>query len=279
MAMDRDNPQIQALQDSATKALTTGKDVEIGLRDCETALALMAAEPVHPHPMLSKISGLRDDLKNQSIAAEMTAKGFVLYDRKWVTTEERFRLTQLSLGLVEYKGKWLRKADAFAAEQTDKGLVLFAGKWMTPDEERIAQGFVNFEGEWITVAQKQEILTKRAEAERLEREQEAQKQRAAEAEAERQRQALAAIEAAKPDAYAMSQEFVKDILKSPTSAQFQPYTSARVTVVYSEGWYLVSGVVDAQNGFGAMLRKSYICKLRPVAGQKWQAENTFLLDN
>jgi hypothetical protein len=253
--------------------------MENARRSSEEALALMAAEPVHPHPLEEEVTGLRDDIKNNLVAAEMTAKGFVLYEKRWVTPQEQFRLEQIANGLAEYKGKWMSKGDAFSAEQTDKGLVLFQGRWMTPDEQKVAQGFVKFEDTWVKPEEKARILEERAQAARLEGERLERERIAAAQEAERQQKERVAIDAKMPDAYSMSQAFVRDILKSPASAQFQPYESPKVSVTYKDGWYTVMAVVDAQNGFGALLRSTYLCKLQPVGGDRWKAETTFLLDN
>ncbi|HEX4054697.1 MAG TPA: hypothetical protein VHX86_10570 [Tepidisphaeraceae bacterium] len=106
-----------------------------------------------------------------------------------------------------------------------------------------------------------------------------QREQAAAEEAAEQQREQAAIQARSHDAYTMSQEFVKDQLKSPATAQFQPFDSPKVSVTYSDGWYTVYAVVDAQNGFGALIRSSYICKLKPIGGDQWQADSTDILDN
>lgn len=276
LARERDDPRIEQLYQQAAASLKARADLEQAHRACEEALAIMGAEPVHPHPMEHQVTLLRDDIANQQMAEKMTAQGFVLYDHKWVTPEQKFRLQQAERGLVEYKDQWMSREDAFAAEQKDKGLVLYNNKWMTPDEMKIAQGFIQFEGQWITPAHRDQIIAQRKEAQRQKEEadRQARQEAARRAEAERKRQA--AIEARKSDAYTMSQEFVKNILKSPSSARFQSYSSQHVVVVYTDGWYIVKAVVDSQNGFGAMLRATYYCKLRPISGDRWEADGTFL---
>lgn len=61
-------------------------------------------------------------------------------------------------------------------------------------------------------------------------------------------------------AYHMCQGYVKVALKSPSTAEFPPFQSYNAQY---DGYnkYLVSGYVDAQNSFGAMLRTSYTCNI------------------
>lgn len=51
---------------------------------------------------------------------------------------------------------------------------------------------------------------------------------------------------------------VKQLLKSPSTAEF----SGWIRVLNSDGTYTVTGNVDAQNSFGAMLRSSFSCTVR-----------------
>lgn len=59
-------------------------------------------------------------------------------------------------------------------------------------------------------------------------------------------------------AFVMSQNFVKQRLKSPASAEF-PYVIDRGVDVSADGkcGFSVLAYVDSQNGFGAMIRSSY----------------------
>lgn len=63
-------------------------------------------------------------------------------------------------------------------------------------------------------------------------------------------------------AYVMSQNFVKQRLKSPASADF-PYMNGRgvVSVPDEECNFFVSAYVDSQNGFGAKIRAYYETKM------------------
>lgn len=57
------------------------------------------------------------------------------------------------------------------------------------------------------------------------------------------------------DAIDVCHQQVTDQLKAPATAQFQPSESA--TNVGAR--WTVSGSVDAQNGFGALIRSDYVC--------------------
>lgn len=64
----------------------------------------------------------------------------------------------------------------------------------------------------------------------------------------------------KLEAYTMSQTFVKEKLKSPSTAEFTCDYEKDVNQI-SDSMFVVNGFVDSQNGFGAMLRSSYRCTL------------------
>lgn len=72
-------------------------------------------------------------------------------------------------------------------------------------------------------------------------------------------------------AYVASQLFVKENLKSPSTAKF-PYKG--YTVVEQEiNKYLVKSYVDSQNGFGAMIRSYYICVVSVDEKGNWILES------
>ena len=75
----------------------------------------------------------------------------------------------------------------------------------------------------------------------------------------------------KIDALVMSEHFVKQKLKAPSSADF-PYINDRQVVVVHKGGgrFIVQSYVDAQNAFGAKLRTRYQCELKQLEGQNWQ---------
>lgn len=61
------------------------------------------------------------------------------------------------------------------------------------------------------------------------------------------------------------QQFVKDRLKAPGTADFSGESASE----NSDGSWTVRGDVDSENGFGASLRNSYVCKVRHTSGDNW----------
>lgn len=59
------------------------------------------------------------------------------------------------------------------------------------------------------------------------------------------------------EAWSCAQNIVEGELKSPSTADFCSFTEAEVTHL-GNGEYMVSGWVDAQNSFGAILRQSFV---------------------
>lgn len=55
-----------------------------------------------------------------------------------------------------------------------------------------------------------------------------------------------------------AQKYVKAALKAPSTANFP---SAKVTIEPASNTRLITGFVDAQNGFGAMIRSGYSVRL------------------
>lgn len=80
-------------------------------------------------------------------------------------------------------------------------------------------------------------------------------------------------ESKKFTAQVMAQEFVKDRLKSPSTAEFPQYEWS-VFGPDETGLYWCLGPVDAQNGFGAMIRMSCSVHLREVKDEPgvWELE-------
>ena len=71
----------------------------------------------------------------------------------------------------------------------------------------------------------------------------------------------------------MAEKFVLDVLQSPSSADF-PASSTEYDITYkgNNSWTIV-GYVDAQNGFGAMIRSRWACTVSSKAGTKsWTGE-------
>lgn len=72
----------------------------------------------------------------------------------------------------------------------------------------------------------------------------------------------------------MCEDFVKQRLKSPATANFPGVTDAdyATTKVLSDTkpWkYQVTGVVDSQNGFGATVRSNYVCTVSTKDNDTW----------
>lgn len=64
-------------------------------------------------------------------------------------------------------------------------------------------------------------------------------------------------------AFVMSQKFIRNRLKSPSSASFPSITADGVqTASISDCGFMVRAYVDAQNSFGAQIRTPYSIKLR-----------------
>jgi len=75
----------------------------------------------------------------------------------------------------------------------------------------------------------------------------------------------------------MCERFVTNRLKAPSTAKFAPYRELIITTYgKNEGVkdaFRVIGYVDAQNGFGAMLRNDYTCDVQYTGGDNWKLIN------
>lgn len=73
------------------------------------------------------------------------------------------------------------------------------------------------------------------------------------------------------EAFDVCTQFVEDRLKAPATAKFRnPYQDdgeVSFIAVPAGGW-TVRSTVDAQNGFGALVRNDFICTVRPE-GERW----------
>jgi hypothetical protein len=61
------------------------------------------------------------------------------------------------------------------------------------------------------------------------------------------------------------QSFTTNSLKAPATAKFPEFNIRMLTEV-DDGSYTVKSYVDAQNGFGALIRSDFVCHVKPVAG-------------
>lgn len=92
---------------------------------------------------------------------------------------------------------------------------------------------------------------------------------------EAKREVAAAKEAAREaermlrNAKDICQTFVTRRLRAPSTAKF-PYYHQIDGYKQSDGVYRITSYVDAQNGFGAMIRSNYDCKAIPVDGDTWK---------
>jgi len=79
------------------------------------------------------------------------------------------------------------------------------------------------------------------------------------------------------NAFIIAKDFVKNRLKSPSSADF-PFDDYRANVDTSTNTYVVQSYVDAQNAFGANLRSNWVIKMRYKGGswadyKNWEVVN------
>lgn len=73
-----------------------------------------------------------------------------------------------------------------------------------------------------------------------------------------------------PDEYGardVCEQFVEKRLKAPATAEFENTATTQA----GDEW-TVEGDVDAENGFGALIRNHYVCTVRPTdaAGANWE---------
>ena len=66
----------------------------------------------------------------------------------------------------------------------------------------------------------------------------------------------------------MCQRFVRNRLKAPSTAKFQPSRNATSRKT-GDARYVVTSYVDAQNSFGATLRSTWMCDIEYTGGQNW----------
>lgn len=76
-------------------------------------------------------------------------------------------------------------------------------------------------------------------------------------------------------AYVHAKQVVRRLLKAPASATFGSYGESKVRLA-DTGKFAVSGHVDAQNSFGAMIRSHYACVMTVNTSKKWTGDCTLL---
>jgi len=77
------------------------------------------------------------------------------------------------------------------------------------------------------------------------------------------------------DGVVTAQNLVKDRLKSPSSAKFPSGENAYIVKKSDDDEFIVSGYVEAENSFGAMLRQNWIAtfKMGDTVGSKYYVSN------
>lgn len=89
-------------------------------------------------------------------AGAHTALGHVEHEGEWMTPEERDARIEAAReaemrerGLVQHEGRWVTEEER---DNLERGLVLHEGEWMTPAAARLAQGYVQYEDQWVREA-------------------------------------------------------------------------------------------------------------------------------
>ncbi|NFG98404.1 hypothetical protein FDC49_01770 [Clostridium sporogenes] len=76
----------------------------------------------------------------------------------------------------------------------------------------------------------------------------------------------------KIEVYKASQEFVKEQLKAPATAEFPNFEDGKVVVAGDEKRYTVIAHVDAENSFGAKIRSKFLCNLKDDGNGGYEVE-------
>lgn len=84
--------------------------------------------------------------------------------------------------------------------------------------------------------------------------------------------------ATRSDACYMSQKFVTQNLKAPTTAEYPDWTEENCRATQNGNVWKVRSFVDSQNGFGAMIRSDYGVEMRynPEAGN-WTLQDIVIV--
>ncbi len=75
------------------------------------------------------------------------------------------------------------------------------------------------------------------------------------------------------DAYDMAKDFVMSRLKCPRTAKWPWFVKKDHTRHLGNGRYQISSYLDAQNGFGALIRVHFICIVQHTGGYNWRLIN------
>ncbi len=74
-------------------------------------------------------------------------------------------------------------------------------------------------------------------------------------------------------AFTIAQDFIESRLKCPRTAKWPWISYSKVTVHLGNGRYQISSYLDAQNGFGALVRTHFICTVEHIGGDRWRLVN------
>jgi hypothetical protein len=82
------------------------------------------------------------------------------------------------------------------------------------------------------------------------------------------------------DVYRVCKDWTTKQLKSPATAVYPPLSALEETEGYGfsnkgAAGYTLSGYVDAQNGFGALLRSDFVCKAKKE-GDNWRGSSILI---
>lgn len=84
---------------------------------------------------------------------------------------------------------------------------------------------------------------------------------------------------AEVSAYSECQKAVQNQLKSPSTADFQGIFEGRYdNVVRANQRYFFTSYVDAQNGFGAVIRTNFECSVTQINDGVWQLNRLTIID-
>lgn len=259
-AREKDDPKIAQLEQQAAVAMQAN-NYEVARYTLEEALRIIDAQPVKAHPRRKALVSQLELARSLQVAAEMTAKGMVQHEGKWVKPEEKARIENTAKGLVEFEGEWMTRDEMAAVKaRGGTGKVLYEGRWMTVEKKMEMQGYVQLDGVWVRQQERDTVLAKRQAAK--------DKAEATERDALNRKTQAERAEKLKSSAYEHTHDLVRQ--KLPTlKLVFSPITSAGVHVAFDEGWYIVKGEFEADGGG---VKRAYYCKLRALENNAWSVE-------
>lgn len=70
------------------------------------------------------------------------------------------------------------------------------------------------------------------------------------------------------DAWYICQDFIKDKLKAPSTAEFEVRNKNHI-IDEGDNTFTITMNVDAENSFGAMIRDTFYCRVHYTTGDQW----------